>query len=148
MSLAENGLRDAGFGDAHRVLNHRGHRGTQGNTGMRELVYPKLALLNFWRKSGPSIFTMRHISWRRERMRSPMRSPRVSSRVAARAGDSDLATLAAGSSAKFVVIIVVRLSLYRVLRIRLTVSHTHSLGFTAPSSSSNSTSASNTGRST
>src|SRR5882762_4215853 len=112
--------------------------------------YPKLALLNFWRKSGPSIFTMRHISWRRERMRSPMRSPRVSSRVAARAGDSveDRETLAAGSSAKFVVMIVVRLSLYRVLRIRLTVSHTHSLGLTAPSSSSNSTSASNTGRST
>ena len=61
-----------------------GHRGTQG---CAELVYPKLALLNFWRKSGPSIFTMRHISWRRERMRSPMRSPRVSSRAAARAGD-------------------------------------------------------------
>src|SRR5208283_5489288 len=109
---------------------------------------PKLALLNFCRKSGPSIFTMRHISCNRERIRSPIRSPSVSSRAAARAGESDRATPAAGSSAKFVVMMVVRLSLYRVLRIRLTVSHTHSLGFTAPSSSSNNTSASNTGRST
>ena len=38
--------------------------------------YRKLALRNFWRKSVPSRVTMRHISCRRERMRSPMRSPK------------------------------------------------------------------------
>src|SRR5271167_4000690 len=86
-------------------------RGGARDDRVGRIAYPKLALLNFCRKSGPSIFTMRHISWRRERMRSPMRSPRVSSRTAARAGDNDRMVLAAGSSAKFVVMIVVRLSL-------------------------------------
>jgi hypothetical protein len=101
--LLKTGLRDVGVGDPLSFLTTEGTRVAQGNTGetrLRESVDPKLALLNFRRKSGPSIFTMRHISWRRERMRSPMRSPSVSSRVAARVGDndsdSDLATLAAG----------------------------------------------------
>jgi len=43
------------------------------------------------------------------------------------------------------VIIVVRLSLYRELMIKLTVSQTHSEGFAAPSSSNTRTSVSKTG---
>src|SRR5271168_3415668 len=50
-------------------------------------TYRKLALRNFCRKSSPSILITRHISCRRDRMRSPMRSPRVSERVAARAAE-------------------------------------------------------------
>src|ERR1700733_9089421 len=60
-------------------------KGTKLHAGKRD--YRKLALRNFWRKSSPSILITRHISCRRERMRSPMRSPRVSLRVAALAAD-------------------------------------------------------------
>ena len=54
-------------------------------------TYLKLALRNFCRKSSPSILMMRHISCRRERMRSPIRSPRLSARAAARTADPPFA---------------------------------------------------------
>jgi hypothetical protein len=57
----------------------------------------RLALLYFMRKSSPSTRTTRHISCRRERMRSPMRSPSVSSR-AARAGRPSGSAPAGGRS--------------------------------------------------
>src|SRR5882762_6829266 len=78
---------------------------------LSDLAYRKLALFMVWRKSAPRSSTTRHISCRRERIRSPIRSPRVSPAVARRARvNSVLAASAvwAGSLAKLVVMIVVR----------------------------------------
>jgi hypothetical protein len=62
---------------------------TEDRPDRRATTYRKLALRNFCRKSSPSILITRHISCRRDRMRSPMRSPSVSARVAARTGETE-----------------------------------------------------------
>lgn len=79
-------------------------------------------VLVLWRvlKSGPFMVRTRHISCRRERMRSVMRSPSVSSREAERASSSSrdfrrretsFSALPEGPSGKLVVMIVVFCSL-------------------------------------
>ncbi len=62
-------------------------------------AHRKLALLNVCRKSWPSILMILHISWRRERMRSPIRSPRVSERAARWARENSEAGFAPASFA-------------------------------------------------
>ena len=106
------------LGAGEQPLPQRTQRGTEKSAKdltsafyFSLLTLSKARALELLAKLGRSVFTMRHISCKRERIRSPILAQVFF--TSCRPRWQRPSHIRAGSSAKFVVISVVRLSLYR-----------------------------------